>query len=66
MSRMRSSWVLVVASVFFLGGSLSFLDDDRYTLGAWLFVVGSVGFVGHSLAEALAERRGSDEAPPEA
>ena len=31
--------MLVLASLFFLGGSLSFLDDDSYTLGAWLFVV---------------------------
>ncbi len=54
----RSPWFLVAASLLFLGGSLSFLDDDMYTLGAWLFVAGSLLFVGHSLAEAIAERRG--------
>ena len=56
MSALRSSWVLVAASVFFLGGSLSFLDDDTYTLGAWLFVIGCSGFLLHALADALAER----------
>ena len=56
MSAIRSPWALVLASLMFLAGSLSFLDTDHYTLGAWLFVFGSAVFLSHSIAEALARR----------
>ncbi|MDJ0770394.1 MAG: YrhK family protein [Ilumatobacter sp.] len=53
MMRLAGPWMLVVASLLFLMGSLSFLDDDRYTLGAWLFVAGSALFLAHSIAGAF-------------
>ena len=60
MGILRSIWMLVGASVFFLVGSLSLLDDDRYRFGAWMFVIGSSGFLLHSAAEAVARRSGAD------
>jgi hypothetical protein len=52
--------MLVVASVLFLIGSLSFLDGDRYVFVSWMVVLGSLGFLGHALPDALAERSSSD------
>jgi len=43
--------MLVIASVLFLAGSVSFLDTDRYVFGAWMFILGSFGFLLHSLAQ---------------
>ena len=63
MNIVRSGWVVVIASLLFLVGSLSFLDDDRYTFGAWMFVFGSVAFLVHSLAAAIDRMRNRSSGP---
>ena len=60
MNALRSRWVLVIASLLFLAGSLSFLDTDRYLFGAWMFVLGSAAFLAHSIADVIAERRSAN------
>jgi hypothetical protein len=49
-TRLRSPWLLVLASLMFLVGSACFLDDTTYKAGAWLFIGGSAMFLAHSLA----------------